>query len=66
MDTPLLPSVQCSTHMYRVPRGKDNEASHINDEYSPLRIFLLYFAEMTTLLVVETNLYYHDYIDRLE
>jgi hypothetical protein len=67
MDTPLLPSEHVAHTYTGGPRGKkDNEASHINDEYSPLRIFLLYFAEMTTLLVVETNLYYHDYIDRLE
>ena len=39
--------------------------SHINDGSSPLSIFLLYFAEIITLLVVETNRYYHDYIDRL-
>ena len=31
-----------------------------------LRVFLLYFAEIITLLVVETNRYYHDYIDRLD
>ena len=37
-------------------RGKkDNEASHINDSSSPLSIFLLYFAEIITLLVVETT-----------
>ena len=49
------------------PRGKeDNEASHINDGSSPLSVFLLYFAEIITLLVVETNGYYHDYIDRLD
>jgi hypothetical protein len=49
------------------PRGKkDNEASHINDGSSPLSVFLLYFAEIITLLVVETNRYYHDYVDRLE
>jgi hypothetical protein len=49
------------------PRGKkDNEASHINDGSSPLSIFLLYFAEIIALLVVETNRYYHDYVDRLE
>jgi len=35
-----------------VPRGKDNEASHINDGSSPLRVFLLYFAEIISLLVV--------------
>ena len=32
---------------------KDNEASHINDGSSPLSVFLLYFAEIITLLVVE-------------
>lgn len=46
------------------PRGKkDNEASHINDGSSPLSVFLLYFAEIITLLVFETNRYYQDYID---
>jgi hypothetical protein len=49
------------------PRGKkDNEVSHINDGNSPLSVFLLYLAEIITLLVVETNRYYHDYIDRLD
>jgi len=49
------------------PRGKkDNEASHINDSSSPLSVFLLYFAEIITLLVVETNRYYQDYIHRLD
>ena len=36
------------------PRGKkNNEESHINDGSSPLNVFLLYFAEIITLLVVE-------------
>jgi len=49
------------------PKGKkDNEVSHINDGSSPLSIFLLFFAEIITLLVVETNHYYHDYTDRLD
>ena len=58
----------CVAHTYTGgPRGtKDNEASHINDGSSPLSVFLLYFAEIITLLVVETNRYYHDYIDRLD
>ena len=44
------------------PRGKkDNEASHINDGSSPLSVFLLYFAEIITLLAVEANRYYRDY-----
>jgi len=39
--------------------------SHINDGSSPLSVFLLCFAEIITVLVVETNCYYQDYIDRL-
>ena len=55
-------------HTYtRGPRGKkDNEVSHINDGSSSLSVFLLYFAEFITLLVVETNRYYQDYIDGLD
>ena len=48
-------------------RGKkDNETSHINDGSSPRVVFLLYFAEIITLLVVETNRYNHNYIDVLD
>jgi len=56
------------THAFTgAPRGKkDNEASHINYGSSPLSVFLLYFAEIISLLEVETNRYYHDYIDRLD
>ena len=65
METPLLPSEQCSTHIYRgFGVKKDQEASHINEGSSLLSSFLLYFAEIITLLVEETNCYYHDYIDR--
>ena len=39
--------------------------SHINDCSSPLNVFLLYFAEIITVLEVETNCYYHKYTDRL-
>jgi hypothetical protein len=38
------------------PRGKkSNEALLINDSSSPLSIFLLFFTEVITLLMVETN-----------
>jgi len=48
------------------PRGKrKSEAPHINDSSSPLNVFLLYFAEIV-MLVVETNRYYHDHLDRLD
>jgi hypothetical protein len=45
---------------------KCSEATHINDRSSPLSRFLLYFAEIITLLVVKTNRYSHDHIDRLD
>ena len=42
------------------PRGNnDSETSHVNDGCKPLSIFILYFAEIVTLLVVKTNIYYH-------
>jgi hypothetical protein len=50
----------------RGARRKDSEASYINDGASPLSDFLLYFAEIITLLETEINCYYHDYIDRLD
>jgi hypothetical protein len=50
-----------------ISRGKRNsEAPHINYSSSPLSVFLLYFAEIITLLVVETNKYYHGHLDRLD
>ena len=64
--TPSCPQ-SCVAHTYTEgPRRNDNEASHVNDGSSPLSIFLLYFAEIITLLVVETNHYYYDYKDRLD
>ena len=41
--------------------GKASEAPELNDS-----VFLLYFAEIITLLVVETNRYYHAHLDRLD
>jgi hypothetical protein len=49
------------------PSGlKNSEAPHINDGSSPLSVFLLYFTEIIPLLVVESNRYYHNYIDSLK
>ena len=45
---------------------KDVEAPHITEDSTPLSVFLLYFAEIISLLVVETNRYYHQYLDTLE
>jgi len=59
---------RCVVHTFTGgPREKGNsEALHINNNSSPLSVFLLYFAEIITLVVVETNRYYHDHLDRLE
>ena len=49
------------------PRGiRNSEVPDIVTSSSPLSVFLLYFAEIKTLLVVETNRYYHDHLDRLD
>jgi hypothetical protein len=62
-----LPIQNCSTCLYRGSRGKkDNEVPHINDGCSPLSAFLLYFAEIITPVVVETNRCYHDHPDRID
>ena len=67
MNTPSCPQRSVAHTYTGSPRGKkDNEASYINNGSRPLSVFLLYFAEIITLLVVETNRYYHDYIDRLD
>jgi hypothetical protein len=47
-------------------RKRNTEALHINDSSSPLSTFLLCFAEIVTLLVVETNKYYYAHLDRLD
>ena len=36
-----------------------------NDGSRTLGVFLLYFAEIITLLVMESNTYYHDHLDRI-
>jgi hypothetical protein len=41
---------------------QQNKAPHINKESTPVSIFMLFFLEMQ-LLVVETNRYYHQYLE---
>jgi len=48
------------------PNGKSSEAAHITPASTPLSILLLFFAEIVTLLVVETNCYYHQFLDNFE
>ena len=45
------------------PKGKSIEAAHITSESTPLSVLLLFFAEIITLLVVETNRYYHQFLE---
>jgi len=46
--------------------GKSSEAAYITPESTPLSILLLFFTEIVTLLVVETNYYYHQFLDNFE
>jgi hypothetical protein len=48
-----------------VPTGKSNEARHITRDSSPLCVLLLFFAQISTLFVVETNRYYQDSFDSI-
>jgi hypothetical protein len=43
------------------PKGKISEAAHITKDSTPLSV-LLFFAEIITLLVVETNRYYAQFL----
>ena len=49
------------------PMGKNASGTpHTNDGSTPLSIFMLYFAEIVMLLVVQTNRYYHWCMDSLD
>jgi len=48
------------------PNGKNSKAAHVTPESTPLSVLLLFFAEIVTLLVVETNRYYHQFLDNFE
>ena len=55
---------RCVVHTFTGdPTGKSSEAKHITRDLSPLCILLLFFAEIITVLVVESNWYYQDYFD---
>ena len=48
------------------PNRKSSEAAHITRESTPLCILMLFFAEFITLLVVNTNRNYHQFLDNFE
>ena len=45
------------------PNGKRREAAHVTKESTPLSVLLLFYAEIITLLVVEANRYYHQFLE---
>ena len=45
------------------PNGERSVAAHIMQEPTPLSIMLLFFMEFITLLVVDTNRYYYQFLD---
>jgi len=50
-------------HTFIGAPNRSREAAHITSESTPLSILLLFFAEIITLLVVETNRYYHQFLE---
>jgi hypothetical protein len=51
--------------VYRCDRGKKQSgAPHISYDLSPLCSFMLCFTYVIDLLVMETNRYYHQYLNR--
>ena len=46
------------------PNGKSREAAHVMSESTPISVLLLFFTEIITLLVVETNRYYQQFLGR--
>jgi hypothetical protein len=50
-------------HVVHTPKGKSSEAAHITSASTPLSVLLLFFAEIITVLVLETNRYYQQFLD---
>jgi hypothetical protein len=44
------------------PKGKSSGSAHITGEPTSLSVLRLFFAEIITLLIVETNRYYQEYL----
>ena len=60
---PLNPEGVYCTSLLGPLTGKNSEATHIMRQSTSLSILLLFFAEIITLMVVETNRYYHYFLD---
>ena len=48
------------------PNRKSSEAAHITREFTSLSVLLLFFTEIITWLVVETNRYYYQFLSNFE
>jgi hypothetical protein len=44
-------------------KGKNSEAVHVTAQSTPLSVLMLFFGEIITFLVVDTNRYYRDCLD---
>jgi hypothetical protein len=51
---PPKPQKRVVHNFIGAPKGKSSEAAHITKESIPLSVLLLFFAEIITMLVVET------------
>jgi len=55
---------RCVVHTFTgAPNGKSREVAQVTSKSTPLSVLLLFFAEIITLLVVETNRYYHLFLE---
>jgi len=55
---------RCVFHTFTgTPNGRSREAAHVTSESTPLNVLLLFFAEIITLLVVEMNRYYRQFLE---
>jgi hypothetical protein len=45
------------------PNGKSRVAAHVTSESTALSVLPIFFAKIITLLVVETNRYYHQFLE---
>ena len=58
---------RCVVHTFTgAPNGKSWESAHVTSNSTPLSLLLLFFAEIITLLVVETNRYYHQFLENAD
>ena len=60
---PPYPRMRAVHPFTGAPKGKSSEAAHVNGQSTPLSVLMPFFAEIITLLVVETNRYYHYCLD---